>query len=76
VALDRKSAVLVEALISLASQFGMEVVAEGIETEEQRIKLLDLGIKEGQGYLYAKPLPASDLIARVENSVKPLPKAA
>lgn len=76
VALDRKSSVLVEALISLAEKFGMEVVAEGIETEEQRSKLLDLGIKEGQGYLYAKPLPASDLIARVENSLAPLPKAA
>lgn len=76
VALDRKSAVLVEALISLASQFGMEVVAEGIETEEQRIKLLDLGIQEGQGYLYAKPLPASDLIARVEQGAQPMPKAA
>lgn len=68
VALDRKSSVLVEALISLASKFSMDVVAEGIETEEQRQKLLDLGIREGQGYLFAKPLSASELIARVEHS--------
>ncbi|MDH4413487.1 MAG: EAL domain-containing protein [Rhizobium sp.] len=76
VALDRKSGVLVEALISLAQQFGMEVVAEGIETEEQRIKLLDLGIREGQGYLYAKPLSANDLIAKADQSAKILPMAA
>jgi c-di-GMP phosphodiesterase len=76
VALDRKSGVLVEALISLASQFGMDVVAEGIETEEQRLKLLDLGIREGQGYLFAKPLAASELIARVEHNTKALPLAA
>lgn len=76
VVLDRKAGLLIEAFISLAQQFGMEVVAEGIETEEQRIKLLDLGIKEGQGYLYAKPLPASELIARAEKGAMPMPKAA
>ncbi|THV37540.1 EAL domain-containing protein [Rhizobium rosettiformans W3] len=76
VVLDRKSSALVEALISLAKQFGMEVVAEGIETEEQRIKLLDLGIREGQGYLFAKPLSASDLIARSEQNPSLMPQAA
>lgn len=76
VVLDRKSGVLVEALISLASQFGMDVVAEGIETEEQRTKLLDLGIREGQGYLYAKPMPATELIARMESGIKDFPMAA
>lgn len=76
VALDRKSGVLVEALISLAQQFSMDVVAEGIETEEQRVKLLELGIREGQGYLYARPLPASELIAKAKQSARALPKAA
>lgn len=76
VALDRKSGVLIEALVSLAKQFGMDVVAEGVETEEQRIKLLELGIREGQGYLYAKPMAASDLSAMVERRQAVLPKAA
>lgn len=76
VALDRKSGVLVEALISLANQFGMDVVAEGIETEEQRLKLLELGIREGQGYIYAKPLSAAELLDIAGQKAKARPKAA
>jgi EAL domain-containing protein (putative c-di-GMP-specific phosphodiesterase class I) len=36
----------------------MQVVAEGIETAEQRDALLHMGCGLGQGYLFAKPLPA------------------
>jgi EAL domain-containing protein (putative c-di-GMP-specific phosphodiesterase class I) len=76
VALDRKSSVLVETLISLANQFSMDVVAEGIETEEQRLKLLELGIREGQGYVYAKPLPAAELVKMAGQKARLFQKAA
>ena len=36
----------------------MQVVAEGIETEQQRDVLLDMGCKQGQGYWFSKPIPA------------------
>jgi EAL domain-containing protein (putative c-di-GMP-specific phosphodiesterase class I) len=36
----------------------MTVVAEGIETESQRARLLDMGCNEGQGFLFSKPVAA------------------
>lgn len=63
---NRKSRAMIEMLVSFASEFGMEVVAEGIETEEQLSVLLTLGIRQGQGYLYGKPMPASDCIQIIE----------
>ena len=52
-------------LVSFAHEFGMEVVAEGIESEEQLSVLSTLGIAQGQGYLYAKPMPASELMSLI-----------
>ena len=49
---------LSKAIIVMAHELGMEVIAEGIETEEQRDLLLAAGCDFGQGYLFAKPLPA------------------
>ncbi|OIP71714.1 MAG: hypothetical protein AUK43_05360 [Oscillatoriales cyanobacterium CG2_30_40_61] len=47
---------IVKAIISLAQNLDLDVVAEGIETREQRRILQDLGCPFGQGYLFAKPL--------------------
>ncbi|WP_349435625.1 EAL domain-containing protein [Pararhizobium sp. A13] len=63
IALDRKSSELIEMLAALAEKFGMTVVAEGVETEEQIAALLQLGIREGQGYVYSKPVPATTILA-------------
>lgn len=63
ITLDRKSSELVEMLAALAEKFGMTVVAEGVETEEQIAALLQLGIREGQGYVYSKPVPATTILA-------------
>ena len=48
---------IVDALISLGSVLGMEVIAEGVETEEQARKLRDLNCHLAQGFLFSKPLP-------------------
>ena len=66
--LDQKSSVfqgkksqplqIVKAIISLAQNLDLDVVAEGIETREQRRILQELGCPFGQGYLFAKPLEA------------------
>ena len=63
VTLDRKSSELVEMLAGLATKFGMTVVAEGIETEEQIAALLQLGIREGQEFVYSRPVPAATILA-------------
>jgi EAL domain-containing protein (putative c-di-GMP-specific phosphodiesterase class I) len=52
---------LVRAILAMAEGLGMEAVAEGIETHEQRRLLHELGCRHGQGYLFARPLPASGL---------------
>ena len=51
---------LTQTIIHLANDFGMEVVAEGIETKEQWKQLQQLGCPYGQGYYFAKPLTAQE----------------
>jgi diguanylate cyclase (GGDEF)-like protein len=45
-------------VVNLGHTLGMRVIAEGIETEDQAQKLLALGCQEGQGYLFARPMPS------------------
>jgi EAL domain-containing protein (putative c-di-GMP-specific phosphodiesterase class I) len=60
-----ESSGLVAAIIAMAGALDMITVAEGVETVEQERRLVDLGCSVVQGYLYAKPLPASALPARL-----------
>jgi diguanylate cyclase (GGDEF)-like protein len=50
---------IVEAVVALAHGLGIGVVAEGIETERQAVRLLELGCDLGQGYLFSRPVPAA-----------------
>jgi diguanylate cyclase (GGDEF)-like protein/PAS domain S-box-containing protein len=53
---------VVSTIILLAHALGLRVIAEGVETEDQREQLLSIGCDEIQGYLYGKPMPAADVI--------------
>lgn len=53
---DNNDMALCEAIIVMANKLNISVIAEGIETEQQRSLLADAGCKLGQGYLLAKPL--------------------
>jgi EAL domain-containing protein (putative c-di-GMP-specific phosphodiesterase class I) len=53
------SSVIAAAVLQLAHGFGVEAVAEGVETEEQAERLRDLGYDRAQGYHFATPLPAA-----------------
>lgn len=55
---DRESEKIVKTILMLASELGMAVVAEGVETKAQAAQLHALNCDYGQGYLYSKPLPA------------------
>jgi diguanylate cyclase (GGDEF)-like protein/PAS domain S-box-containing protein len=57
-AVDQESMGIVETIITLASKLKMDVVAEGIETNEQWTKLKALHCNYGQGYLFSKPVSA------------------
>ena len=52
---------LVQAMISVAESLGLNVVAEGVETEAQRITLIAAGCPMMQGFLFSRPQPASEL---------------
>ncbi|MCC6070525.1 EAL domain-containing protein [Massilia sp. GCM10020059] len=54
---------LSEAIIVMAHKLGLRVVAEGVETAEQRDLLLAAGCDYGQGYLFARPMPAEEFDA-------------
>lgn len=58
IATDPDDATLTQAIIALAHNLHLKVVAEGVETEEQRVFLHARACNEAQGYYYSKPVPA------------------
>ncbi|NHC46533.1 putative bifunctional diguanylate cyclase/phosphodiesterase [Motilibacter aurantiacus] len=63
---DRADLAIVRAVVALADELGLDVVAEGVETRQVADALVALGVPRAQGYLYAPPLPAAELEARLD----------
>jgi diguanylate cyclase (GGDEF)-like protein/PAS domain S-box-containing protein len=57
---DKNSSVMVRTIINIANNLGLEVVAEGVETDEQLAFLRQYGCNKFQGYLFGKPIPVSE----------------
>ena len=57
--IDPDDAAIVTAIVAMSKSLGVEVIAEGIETEEQLAELKRLGCHRGQGYLLARPMTAA-----------------
>ena len=55
---DSENVEIVRTIVSLAQNLGMNVIAEGVETNEQLTALRKLGCESGQGYLFSKPVDA------------------
>ncbi|MGI8561752.1 MAG: bifunctional diguanylate cyclase/phosphodiesterase [Luteimonas sp.] len=58
-----RSCAVIEAILALGSALGIEILAEGIETEGQREALSGMGCKYAQGYLFGRPAPAAHWLA-------------
>ncbi len=56
-ATDSSDKAIVRTIIAMAQSLDMDIIAEGVETEEQRQLLLDKGCTHYQGYLFGKPVP-------------------
>ena len=57
---------IVKAIVMLAKNLQMDVIAEGIETEDQAARLINLECNLGQGYFYSKPTDAAQAEAILE----------
>lgn len=65
------SEVIVDTVIRMANALGLDTVAEGVETTNQRDRLLALGCRNFQGYLEAEPMPAAEVLAYLKQRDSP-----
>jgi EAL domain-containing protein (putative c-di-GMP-specific phosphodiesterase class I) len=69
---DHRDRVLVDLIVRIGTVLDVDVVAEGVETDEQLATLRDLGCRLAQGYLLGRPMPGVDL----ERTFAPQPGVA
>jgi len=67
---DEEDAAITKAVIALAKSLKLKIIAEGVETVQQKDFLLTHGCKAIQGYFYTKPLPASEFENFLKNMTK------
>jgi diguanylate cyclase (GGDEF)-like protein/PAS domain S-box-containing protein len=65
---DREDDRIVAAVVDLAANLGLRSIAEGIETKPQLDRLRELGCDQGQGYLFARPLPSKDVPKAIQHA--------
>jgi diguanylate cyclase (GGDEF)-like protein/PAS domain S-box-containing protein len=61
--IDSSDQAIVRTIIAMAKSLELEVIAEGVETEEQRQYLLKIGCQSFQGYVFGKPMPIKEFEA-------------
>ncbi len=66
---DVNDAVIVETIVGLGDNLGLEVVAEGVETASQEQVLRELGCRKFQGFLYGRPQPINYWVERFTTSL-------
>ena len=59
---------IIESIVRMSKWIGMQVIAEGVETQEQADFLCSIGCPFIQGYLYAKPMPVQDYECLLEQN--------
>ncbi len=62
---NKKARQILKNVVNLAKELGMETLTEGVETEEARVFLQEIGCKRLQGYLFGKPMPREELQKRI-----------
>jgi predicted signal transduction protein with EAL and GGDEF domain len=70
-----EAAAIIKAVVQLGRAMGLQVTAEGVETETQRRFLLDAGVDELQGYLFSRPVNELTFAAMMKKSRRDIPNA-
>jgi diguanylate cyclase (GGDEF)-like protein len=65
---DGNDSAIVRAVVTVAKSLNMDVTAEGVETDEQRVELKALGCDRGQGFLFARPTDAEHMTPLLASS--------
>ena len=73
---EPNDAAIVRAVVTLGHSLDMIVVAEGVETADQLMRLRAEGCDEVQGYYFGRPMPAADFLALLEGEPDLLRKTA
>ena len=68
---DSNDVAIVEAILGMSRTLGLEIIAEGVETEAQLSILQQLGCEAGQGYLFSRPLPPAELALWLQRTQQP-----
>jgi diguanylate cyclase (GGDEF)-like protein len=68
--IDPHHSALVGAIVAIADALGLEVTAEGVENQDQLASLKRLGCRRGQGFYFARPMPAADMNQFVAKSYR------
>lgn len=67
---DSNSLAIIRAICALGNSLQLEVIAEGVESNEQYIALLELGCRRFQGYLFGRPMPLNEFEHLLPTSIK------
>jgi len=70
---DPNDAAIVRTVVALGQSLDLRVIAEGVETEEQRMALIELGCNAFQGYLFSRPLSRTDIDSRLSSGFQYTP---
>ena len=65
---DQEDERIVAAVVDLAANLGLRSIAEGVETDDQLVRLRELGCDQAQGYLFARPLPPNDVLTAIQHA--------
>ncbi|NBC49359.1 MAG: EAL domain-containing protein [Gammaproteobacteria bacterium] len=72
---SEKAANLVDSMLRMGHSLSLDVVAEGVETEAQRDRLIAMGVDRLQGYLFGRPMPIDQLVCSSDQADQPASRA-